>query len=130
MFMLALLTIFFNAFQGKTGNNDNRQNNRKDTKFQEAGINAEVTDNGETKNTRGTEDLRGNVGEVQGRRSVRQGNDNRTGEGRNGQDAMEGRSEGDGKNLSLLIKKRNTRHKWADRKNCVVQLKRNHAVFC
>jgi len=62
----------------------------------------EVTDNGEAEDTRGTENLRTDVGEVQGGGSVRQGNDNRTGEGRNRQNAVEGRSEGDGKNLSLL----------------------------
>jgi hypothetical protein len=62
----------------------------------------EVANNGKAEDTRGTENLQGNVGEVQRGGSVRQGNDNRTGEGRVGQDAVEGRSEGDGKNLSLL----------------------------
>lgn len=64
-----------------------------------------MIDNGKTKERRRTENLQGNVGEVQGRGSVRQGNDNRTGEGRIGQDAVEGRSEGNGKDISLLKKK-------------------------
>jgi hypothetical protein len=62
----------------------------------------EVADSGETENTRGEENLQPTSGEVQGRGSVRQGNDNRTGEGRIGQDAVEGRSEGNGKDISLL----------------------------
>jgi len=65
----------------------------------------EVADNGKTENTRGTENLQGNVGEVQGRGRVRSGDDLRTGEGRIEQKTVEGSSEGDGKNLSLLKNK-------------------------
>ena len=61
-----------------------------------------VIDNGKTKERRGTEDLQGNVGEVQRGRGVRSGNDNRTGEGRVEQDSVDGRSEGNGKDISLL----------------------------
>ena len=61
-----------------------------------------VIDNGKTKERRGTEDLQGNVGEVQGRGKVRTGDDLRSGERRVGQDAVEGRSEGNGKDISLL----------------------------
>lgn len=61
-----------------------------------------VIDNGKTKERRGTEDLQGNVGEVQGRGKVRTGDDLRTGERRVRQDAVEGRSEGNGKDISLL----------------------------
>jgi hypothetical protein len=68
----------------------------------------EVADNGETENTRGTEDLQGNVGEVQGRGAVRTGNDNRTGEGRIQQETVEGSSEGNGKDIPLL---KNTKFK-------------------
>lgn len=65
----------------------------------------EVANNGKTDNTRGTENLQGNVGEVQRGRGVRSGNDLRTGEGRIEQKTVEGSSEGDGKNLSLLKNK-------------------------